>query len=145
MELIGTGIIVLLIIVILFIMKYWVIFLSIALGILLLTVAIAIAIAVARKKRLKNCQYTVVQEVDLYREELHPAWEYPDSDDQWLFAETVRIRTGTEYNVLYVLQNGRYVEQHGLRQVPDQVSEKARGGVSYQETKAKLKHWFWGI
>ena len=145
MELIGTGIVVLLIIVILFIMKHWVVFLSVALGVLFLTVAIAIAIAVARKKHLKTCQYTVVQEVELYREVLNAAWEYPDADDQWLFSETVRVRTGTEYNVLYVLKNGRYIEQRGLQQVPDKVWEMARGGVNYQETKTKLKHWFWGI
>jgi hypothetical protein len=145
MELIGTGVVVLLIIVILFVMKHWVVFLSIALGVLFLAVAIAIAIAVARKKYLKTCQYTVVQEVELYREELNAAWEYPDTDDQWLFSETVRIRTGTEYNVLYVLKNGRYIEQRGLRQVPDKVWEMARGGVSYRETKTKLKHWFWGM
>ena len=31
----------------------------------------------------------IIKEIDIYKEHLEPAWEYPNPDDQWIFAETV--------------------------------------------------------
>jgi hypothetical protein len=52
--------------------------------------------------------YTIIKEIDLYKEHLKPAWEYPNRDDQWLFAETVSEYVGTEYDVLYVYDDNTY-------------------------------------
>lgn len=87
--------------------------------------------------------YTIIKEIELYKEHLEPAWEYPDPDDQWLFAETEREYVGTEYDVLYVYDDNTYKEVRGLKCVPDSVLEIARTDLSYDETKSQLKRrWF---
>lgn len=135
---VGAIIALLLIIVILLIMKYWTIILPITLGVILLAGAIAIAYFAIRHKRLKNCRYTVIQEVDVYREELNPAWEYSNPDDQWLFAETVNVYVGKKYNVLYILNDGRYIEQRGLSDVPKKALRMARSDLDYETIKNQL-------
>ena len=88
--------------------------------------------------------YAIIKEIDLYEERLEPAWEYPDADDQWLFAETVSEYVGTEYNVLYVYDDNTYKEKCGLRSVPESVLQIARNDLSYDDTKRRLKRrWFW--
>lgn len=83
--------------------------------------------------------YTIIKEIDLYEERLEPAWEYPDRDDQWLFAETIREYVGTEYDVLYVYDDNTYKEERGLKRVPESVLRIARNELSYDETKRRLK------
>ena len=88
--------------------------------------------------------YTVIKEIELYKERLEPAWEYPNPDDQWLFAETVSEYVGTEYNILYVYDDNTYKEVLGLKRVPESAWKIAKAGVSYDETKSRLKRrWFW--
>lgn len=87
--------------------------------------------------------YTIIKEIDLYKEHLEPAWEYPNPDDQWLFAETVKEYVGTEYDVLYVYEDNTYKEVRGLRNVPESVLQIARNDLSYDDTKRRLKRrWF---
>ena len=87
--------------------------------------------------------FTIIKEVDLYKESLEPAWEYPDADDQWLFAETIREYIGTEYDVLYVYDDNRYKEKRGLKQVPQDALLIARCDLSYDDTKRRLRRrWF---
>lgn len=88
--------------------------------------------------------YTIIKEIDLYEERLEPAWEYPNRDDQWLFAETISEYVGTEYDVLYVYDDGTYKEVRGIKSVPNSVWETSRQDLSYDETKGKLrKRRFW--
>lgn len=87
--------------------------------------------------------FTIIKEIDLYEERLEPAWEYPDPDDQWLFAETVREYIGTEYDVLYVYDDNRYKEKRGLKRVPHDALRIARCDLSYDDTKRRLRRrWF---
>ena len=88
--------------------------------------------------------YTIIKEIEIYKESLEPAWEYPDPDDQWLWAETVRKHVGTEYDVLYVYDDGTYKEQRGLKVVPAPVLKVARYDLSYDDTKSGLKRR-WGF
>lgn len=88
--------------------------------------------------------YTIIKQVNLYEERLEPAWEYPNPDDQWLFAETITEYVGTEYDVLYVYDDNRYEEKRGLKRVPPDAMRIAREDLSYDETKRRLKRrWFW--
>ena len=87
--------------------------------------------------------YTIIKEIEVYRERLEPAWEYPNPDDQWLFAETVREYVGTEYNVLYVYDDNRYKEKVGLKRVPKDALRIARYDLGYDDTKRRLRRrWF---
>lgn len=87
--------------------------------------------------------FTIIKEIDLYEERLEPAWEYPDPDDQWLFAETIREYIGTEYDVLYVYDDNRYKEKRGLKRVPQDALRTARFDLSYDDTKRRLRRrWF---
>ena len=87
--------------------------------------------------------YTIIKEIDLYKEHLEPAWEYSNPDDQWLFAETIEEYVGTEYNVLYVYDDNTYKEVRGLRSVPEEALRIARNDFSYDDTKRRLKRrWF---
>ena len=87
--------------------------------------------------------YTIIKEIDVYKERLEPAWELSDADAQWLFAETVNEYVRTEYNVLYVYDDNTYRETRGLRRVPKKVLQIARYGLSYDDTKRRLKRrWF---
>jgi hypothetical protein len=93
---------------------------------------------------MNNIRYTIIKEIDLYKEHLEPAWEYPNRDDQWLFAETVSEYVGTEYDVLYVYDDNTYKEVRGLKRVPDSVLNISRNDLSYDDTKRRLKRrWFW--
>ena len=93
---------------------------------------------------MENCKYTIIKEIDLYEERLEPAWEYPNPDDQWLFAETISEYVGTVYDVLYVYDDGTYKEVQGLKQVPSSALKMARDDLSYDDTKSRLKHRaFW--
>ena len=88
--------------------------------------------------------YTIIKEIELYEERLEPAWEYPNRDDQWIFAETVREYVGTKYDILYVYDDNTYKEFRGLNCVPDWAQQIARGGLSYDDTKRRLKkRSFW--
>lgn len=88
--------------------------------------------------------YTIIKEVNLYEERLEPAWEYPNPDDQWIFAETVNEYIGAEYDVLYVYDDNTYKEVRGLRRVPESALRVARNDLSYDDTKRRLKRrWFW--
>ena len=87
--------------------------------------------------------YTIIKATDIYAERIEPAWEYPDADDQWLFAETIREYVRTEYDVLYVYDDGTYKERRGLRFVPPDAERMARCDVSYDGTKRRLRRrWF---
>ena len=83
--------------------------------------------------------YTIIKEIDLYKEHLEPAWEYSNPDDQWLFAETVNEYVGTEYNVLYVYDDDTYKEVRGLKRVPESVLRISRDDLSYDAMKRRLK------
>ena len=83
--------------------------------------------------------FTIIQEVNLYEERLEPAWEYPNPDDQWLFAETVREYVGVEYNVLYVYDDNTYKEKVGLKRVPKDALRIARNDLDYDDIKHRLK------
>ena len=87
--------------------------------------------------------YAVIEEIDIFKERLEPAWEYPNRDDQWLFAETVEEYVRTEYNVLYVYEDNTYKEVQGLRSVPSSVRRIARDDLSYDEEKLRLKKREW--
>ena len=90
-----------------------------------------------------NLSYTIIKEIDLYEEHLEPAWEYPNPDDQWLFAETIKEYVGTEYDILYVYDDDTYKETKGLKQVPASALQIARNDLSYDSTKLSLKRrWF---
>lgn len=92
---------------------------------------------------MNNIKYTIIKEIELYKERLEPAWEYPDPDDQWLFATTVKEYVGTEYNVLYVYDDNTYKEVRGLRSVPLGVMQMSRDDLSYDDTKRRMKkRWF---
>ena len=87
--------------------------------------------------------YTVIKEIELYEERLEPAWEYPNRDDQWLFAETISEYVGKEYDILYVYDDNTYKEKRGLKKIPRLALENVRYGLSYDETKKHLKRrWF---
>lgn len=87
--------------------------------------------------------YTIIKEIDLYEEHLEPAWEYPNPDDQWIFAETVSEYVGTEYDVLYVYDDNTYKEVRGLKSIPDSVFNISRNDLSYDDVKCRLKRrWF---
>ena len=87
--------------------------------------------------------YTIIKEIDIYKERLAPAWEYPDSDDQWLFAEKIKEYVGTVYDVLYVYDDDTYKVVRGLRQLPQAVLDASCDNLSYDDTKRKLKkRWF---
>lgn len=87
--------------------------------------------------------YTIIKEIELYKERLEPAWEYPDPNDQWLFAEKVNEYVGTEYNVLYVYDDNTYKEVRGLKSVPASALNIARDDLDYDDTKRRLKkRWF---
>lgn len=87
--------------------------------------------------------YTIIKATDIYRERIEPAWEYPDANDQWLFAETIREYVRTEYDVLYVYEDGTYKERRGMRMVPASAEKISRNDVGYDETKRRLKRrWF---
>lgn len=83
--------------------------------------------------------YTIIKEINLYKESLEPAWEYPDPNDQWLFAETVKEYVGTEYDVLYVYDDNTYKEVRGLKRVSDSVLQISRNDLNYDDTKHRLK------
>lgn len=91
--------------------------------------------------------YAIIKEIELYKERLEPAWEYPDHDDQWLFAETVREYAGTQYDVLFVDDNNRYREYRGVSdksRVFQEAKRIARNDLSYDDAKARLrKKSFW--
>ncbi len=88
--------------------------------------------------------FTIIKEIDLYEERLEPAWEYPNPDDQWLFAETIKEYVGTKYDILYVYDDNTYREVKGITSIPDDVLQMARDDLSYDDTKRKLKkRWFW--
>lgn len=83
--------------------------------------------------------FTIIKEIDLYEERLEPAWEYPNPDDQWLFAEEVNEYVGTVYDILYVYDDDTYKEVRGLKQVPESVLQISRNDLSYDDTKRRLK------
>ena len=83
--------------------------------------------------------YTIIKEIDVYKERLEPAWELPDSNSQWLFAETVREYVGVEYDVLYVYDDNTYKEKRGLKRVPESVLQIARNDLDYDYAKRRLK------
>jgi len=83
--------------------------------------------------------YTIIKEIDLYKEHLEPAWEYPDSNDQWLFAETVQEYVGTKYDILYVYDDNTYKEVRGVKRVPVAALNISRNDLSYDDTKHRLK------
>lgn len=82
--------------------------------------------------------YTVIKQIDLYEEHLEPAWEYPDPNDQWLFAETIKEYVGTEFNVLYVYDNGKYEELRGLKEIPPAALEIVRADLNYDKVLDSL-------
>ena len=87
---------------------------------------------------------TIIKETDLYKERLEPAWEYPNPDDQWLFAKTVEEYVGTEYDVLYVYDDNTYKEERGLTKIPESVLATARNDLDYDEVKRGMKkRSFW--
>ena len=95
------------------------------------------------KKQKPQVIYTVIKEIDIYKEHLEPAWEYPNPDDQWIFAETINEYVRTEYNVLYVYDDNTYKESCGYRFLSDHTWEISRGDLSYDDTKRRLKRrWF---
>lgn len=83
--------------------------------------------------------YIIIKETELFRERLEPAWEHSDSDDQWLFAETVSEYFGTEYDLLYVYEDGTYREVRGLRKIPDGLPCPVRNDLDYDSVKRTLK------
>lgn len=83
--------------------------------------------------------YTIIKEVNLYKERLEPAWELSTPDAQWLFAETVKEYVGIEYDVLYVYDDNTYKEKRGLKCVPESVLRISRNDLSYDDTKRRLK------
>ena len=88
--------------------------------------------------------FTIIKEIDVYKERLEPAWEYPNPDDQWLFAETVKEYVGAEYDVLYVYDDNTYKEERGLKLLPKSVKEKVRNDLDYDEVKSSMKkRSFW--
>ena len=88
--------------------------------------------------------FTIIKEIDLYKERLEPAWEYPNPDDQWLFAEPVTEYVGTEYDVLYVYDDNTYKEERGLKFLPQSVRSMAQNDLDYDEVKSNLKkRSFW--
>ena len=106
------------------------------------------AFSIKKPKQTKidkdDVQYTIIKETDYYKERLEPAWEYPDSDDQWLFAETVTEYVGTKYDILYVFADHTYKEMRGLSQIPESALSMARTNIGYDEAKCWLKkRWFW--
>lgn len=82
--------------------------------------------------------YAVIKQIDLYEEHLEPAWEYPNPDDQWLFAETVKEHVGTEFNVLYVYDDGTYRESRGLKEIPPDALKIARTDLDYDKVRSSL-------
>jgi hypothetical protein len=93
---------------------------------------------------MENCKYAIIKEIDLYEERLEPAWEYPNPDDQWIFAEKITEYVGTEYDVLYVYDDNTYKETRGLKRIPKSASQMARNDLSYDDTKSRLKRRsFW--
>lgn len=106
------------------------------------------AFEIKRPEKAKNdkdeVQYTVIKETDYYKERLEPAWEYPDPDDQWLFAETVKEYVGTKYDILYVFADNTYKEMRGQSSVPEYALAMARTNIGYHEAKCRLKkRWWW--
>ena len=93
-----------------------------------------------KQKIVGTEKYTIIKEVNLYEERLEPAWEYPNPDDQWLFAEEVNEYVGTEYDVLYVYDDNTYREVCGLKSVPKEALKIARDDLSYDDTKSNLKN-----
>ena len=83
--------------------------------------------------------YTIIKEIDLYEERLEPAWELPNRDAQWLFAEEVKEYVGVEYDVLYVYDDNTYREVRGLKRVPESVLQISRNDLSYDAAKRRLK------
>jgi hypothetical protein len=83
--------------------------------------------------------YIIIKEVNLYEERLEPAWEYPNRNDQWLFAEKVKEHVGTEYDILYVYADNTYREAQGMKTIPESVWECSRNDLDYDEVKSSLK------
>ena len=83
--------------------------------------------------------YTIIKQIDFYRNRLEPAWEFPDRDDQWLWARTIREYVYTKYDVLYVYDDGTYEEETGLDDVPDSVWDISRNELIYDDIKSGLK------
>lgn len=90
------------------------------------------------KAAVDKVQYTIIKETDYYEDRLEPAWIYPDPNDQWLFAETIREYVGTKYDILYVFADNTYIERCGLREVPPEAMSLSRS-LNYDETKRRLK------
>ena len=120
MILIFAGILVL---VIWFIIQYWWILLILLLFGLAVGVPLWIT-SVRKANRIKenpalagndDVVYTIIKETPLYEERLVPALEFPNPDDQWLFAEKVTNYVGNEYDILYVFPDNTYKESCGLR------------------------------
>ena len=83
--------------------------------------------------------YTVIQTVDLYKEGLEPAWEYPDPNDQWLFAQPVTEYIGEAYNILYVYADNTFTEVQHLRRIPKAAKRSQRTDVDYDEIKTTMQ------
>ena len=108
-------------------------------------IAAAILISVLAAKPDKDeILFTVIKQIDYYKEHLEPAWEYPVPDDQWLFAETVTEHVGTKFDILCVFADETYKEIRGLSQVPEDAWEKARTNIDYHQVKRRYKkRWWW--
>ena len=55
------------------------------------------------------------------------------------FAETVSEYIGTEYDLLYVYEDGTYREVRGLRKIPDGLPCPVRDDLDYDSVKRTLK------